>query len=71
MSGMPQEQVTQLNFPLTTIKAVDAYLHKACREREAAIRAENLDKAFEASSRIALLLERRTVLTAALAKVPA
>ena len=63
MSGMPQEPVTQLSFPMTTIKAVDAYLRKACREREAAIMREDAGQAFQSNQQIAILLERRTVLS--------
>lgn len=72
MNRMPQQEpVTQLNFPLTTIKAIDAYLHKECKAREKAIMGDDLSEAFQASQRIALLLERRTVLTIALTKASA
>ena len=70
MSGMPQEP-TQLNFPLTTIKAVDGYLKRECTTREKAIAADDLGEALQATQRIYLLLERRTVLQNALTKIPA
>lgn len=73
MSGMPQEPVkeTQLNFPLTTVKAVDGCLKRECKAREKAILADDLGEALQASQRIALLLERRMILTNALSRVSA